>query len=108
MSMALGYATAPRLAAHLRRQSPPIEVPEFDVYSPLRMNRLVWLLLTVRLPKDRPRLSRLLVATRVAYASGPLLMIAAMAVAMTLPAPPHPRSDGGVSDVVLIPGEPAR
>ncbi len=78
VSLALIYAAAPRLGAYLQRQTPMVDVPEFDLYAPLRMNRLVWLILTVRLPKDRPLLRNLLIATRLVYFAAPVLMISGM------------------------------
>lgn len=109
VSMALIYATAPRLGAYLRRQTPPVDVPEFDLYAPLRMNLLVWLILTIRLPKDRPLLRNLLIASRLFYSAAPLLMISGMIFGLQGAAPP-PDGAGELVDTgytLEIPSEPA-
>jgi hypothetical protein len=111
LSMALVYAVAPQLRSHLRTSNPPVDVPDFDVFAPLQMNRLVWQVLTVRLPETRPRLRTLLVATRLCYVSGPLLIISAMLVGAAHPVQtPHERRPEWAQPpyVVEIPAEPGR
>lgn len=111
LSMALVHAVAPQLRSHLKALNPPVDVPEFDIFAPLQMNRLVLQFLTVRLPDARPRLRTLLVAFRLCYLSAPLLMASAMVVAVVHPVrTPHEHDpDWPQARYVLeIPAEPER
>lgn len=109
LSMALVYVTGPRLGAFLKRQAPPVDVPDFDFYAPLKMNRLVWLILTVRLPTDRPSLRTLLIATRLCYCAAPLLMVSAMILVSQGSSSPLRNGElGPATYTPEIPAEPGR
>lgn len=85
LSMGAGYLAAPKLKAWMKRQTPSMDVPDFDLGDQPGTNRLISLLWRVRIPIDRPRLRRLVLAHRVLLVAAPLLMIASMAAATLLP-----------------------
>lgn len=84
LSMGAAYLAAPKLKAWLKRQSPTVDVPEFDFGDQRGTQRLNSLLWTVKIPPGRPRLHRLVLAHRALLVAAPLLLGAGMMAGMLL------------------------
>lgn len=84
LSMGAAYVAAPKLKAYLKRQTPSVDVPPFDLGDRRGTDHLISLLWRVKVPTDRPRLRRLVLTHRALLGAAPLLMLASMAAAMLL------------------------
>lgn len=87
MFLAIGsaYVAAPKLKAYLKRQTPSVDVPDFDYSDQHGTRRLTSLLWTVNIPSDRPRLRKLVLAHRTSLVLCPILMLAGGLAATVLP-----------------------
>ncbi len=85
LSMGAAYLAAPKLNAFLKRRTPSVHVPAFDLGDHRGTNRLISRLWRVEVPRDRPRLRRLVLAHRACLIASPLLMLATMAATALLP-----------------------
>ena len=84
LSMGAVYVAGPKLKAYLKRQTPSVDVPLFDFGDRRGTDRLLSLFWRVKVPDDRPRLRRLVLAHRALLVAAPLLMFASMAAAILL------------------------
>lgn len=94
LSMGAAYLAGPKLKAYLKRQTPSVDVPPFDLGDRRGTDRLVSLLWRVKVPTDRPRLRRLVIAHRAFLVAAPLLLLASLTAAMLLT-----NADGQVESV---------
>jgi hypothetical protein len=94
LSMGAACLAAPKLKAWLKRQTPTVEVPDFDFGDQRGTDRLISMLWSVRIPSDRPRLRRLVLVHRAGLIAMPCLMLAGGITGTLLTG-----ADGSVEDI---------